>query len=96
MWQFILSSRRYRYPVTTSPSPFPIPCLPELEKCWPSRKNLSQTLDVSLVHKPLFGEGRLWSCPQPLCSTEAEFLKQPPLNEEGSVESPLPMLVRCA
>lgn len=57
------------------------------------RPSLSQTPDISLVYKPLFGEGCLWSCPQLLCCMKAEFLKQPSLSQERSIDSLLPMLV---
>ena len=69
------------------PFPLPHPLSTYTEKCCPSGKNLAQTLHMSLVHKPLFGEGCLWSCPQLLCCTEKESLEQLSLNENRSVVS---------
>lgn len=52
--------------------------------------------DLSLVHKPLFGEGCLQSWPQLPGCTGAELLRQTPLNQEGSADFPLPVLVSYA
>lgn len=56
----ILSSRCYRSPLATPH--FSLPQRAEPERCCPSRKNLSQTLDLQVVLKLLFGERSLWSC----------------------------------
>lgn len=94
VWCLSLATEATGIPWPPLPPLFPNSHLAESERSFPSLEN--QMPDLSLVHKPLFEEGCLRSWPQLPGCTGAELLRQTPLNQKGSADFVLPVLVSYA